>query len=87
MGSCQRTRRKYKYVSMRYIPLARDSNGVEDYNASVEDRVKLAEKAGVPYIYMEMEKPNGSKVTFIIHAEQFKKMSKTDINKLFKGLS
>ena len=87
MGSCQRARRKYKYVSMRYIPPAMDSDGVEDVTASVEDRVELAEKAGVPYVYMEMEKPNGSRVTFMIHAERFKKMSKTDINKLFKGLS
>lgn len=86
MGSYRKPRKRHRHVIGRNIPFVLDSNGVDDL-ASVDERVKLAEKAGVPYVYMEYEKPNGRKVKFLIHAEYFKRLSKADINKLYKGLT
>ena len=87
MGSYLKPRKGYRRVIRRNIPFVSDSNGNVDDLASVDERVKLAEKAGVPYVYMEFEKPNGRKVKFLIHAEYFKSLSREDINKLYKGLT
>lgn len=87
MGSYRKPRRRFNRSISRDLPFVLDEKGEIDVLASVEDRVKLAEKAGIPYVYMELEKSNGRQVKFLVRTENFKKMTKADINKLFKGLT
>ena len=81
MGSYQKPGRK---INNPDLPFVRDEKGNIDFSASVEDRVKLAEEMGIPYVYMELEKSNGRKVKFLVRTEDFKKITK---QKLFKGLT
>lgn len=68
------------------LPVATNSRGCVDDTADISVRLDLAEKAGKDVVYMELEKPSGRKVRFLVSADAFKKFSKTDIAKLYRGV-
>ena len=67
------------------LPFCKSADGMIDICASVEDRMRLADECGASYVYAELEKSNGKKVKFLMQSKEFRRLSKSDVNKLFKG--
>ena len=71
--------------------------GIQDYraeyalkrfpaNGDIDEYIKVLETFGVEYFEVNTVKPNGRKFRLVIPVQKMRKMSKTAVNKLLKGV-
>ena len=79
-------RRRFRRKPLPALPVVLDETGNENVLANIEERLELVDSKKKDYVYIEFEKSSGKLVKFLISAEAFKRLSKADINRLYKGM-